>query len=166
MIPGADINDLSKNGESALHLCSLNGQPSMVKYMIENQKVDLEYINKQTSSGKAKIQGNKDTSIAGWTALQMACAAGHDEVVKILLDYNADKDVKNKEGKTAKELAVLYKRDKVLMLFGDLNADDKKERRASVPVLSSSDKPSSDKRRSSVASKGASVGAKTGDWRR
>lgn len=44
------------------------------------------------------------------TALHCAAQYGHTEVVKLLLEYSCDPDIRNKRGETALDLAAQYGR--------------------------------------------------------
>ena len=49
--------------------------------------------------------------IIGYTPLMTASYHGHTEVVRVLLAAGADKDLRNKKGKTALDLAIGEKKD-------------------------------------------------------
>ena len=90
----------------------------------------------KTEGGESTIRG-VSRSTDGWTALHMACAQGHVDIVKLLLGSNANRKIKTKDGMIAKEVAAAFKQQRVVAVFEELEGPDdspKKDRRASLPV--------------------------------
>ncbi|KAI0652133.1 ankyrin [Trametes meyenii] len=55
----------------------------------------------------------------GYTALHLAADRGHEEVVKVLLERGADKEIKDQDEFTAKELAGIAGHDEIVHLLSD-----------------------------------------------
>ncbi len=89
---GVDTEETDKDGKTALHIASNNGQLEIVKYLIETCHVDKE--------------AKDDT---GWTALHFASRNGNLEIVKYLIEAcNVNKEAKNNSGCTALHLASFF----------------------------------------------------------
>ncbi len=77
------INALSVGGEAPLHGAALNGRLSVMKFLLDNgAQIDL-----RRSSGR-------------WTALAIACDAGHKAVAELLLDRGANPNARLHGGGT------------------------------------------------------------------
>ncbi|RDD34928.1 Ankyrin repeat protein [Wolbachia endosymbiont of Cylisticus convexus] len=76
------------SGETALHEAARNGHLDVVKYLVDDKKADVN---------------QKD--ICGETALHEAARNGHKDVVTTLLKKGANPLIKNKKGKTPRDLA-------------------------------------------------------------
>ncbi|MDR1139750.1 MAG: ankyrin repeat domain-containing protein [Rickettsiales bacterium] len=83
-----DVNIADNHGNTALHLAALNGKLDTVQYFVGEKDVDIN-----------KTDNKSDT------ALHLAAEHGHTKIVKALLDARADPSLKNKEGKTPRDLA-------------------------------------------------------------
>ena len=70
---GADLNLKYKNNQTVLMLLVSNGRLRMVKFLLENYKIDLDAKND-----------------FGKTALSFACSSNNFEIVKILIDQGAN----------------------------------------------------------------------------
>eukprot|EP01111_Echinosteliopsis_oligospora_P019004 TRINITY_DN898_c0_g1_i1.p1 TRINITY_DN898_c0_g1~~TRINITY_DN898_c0_g1_i1.p1 ORF type:complete len:459 (+),score=145.02 TRINITY_DN898_c0_g1_i1:86-1378(+) len=90
----------STSGRSALHKAAFWGHTAMVEYLANECKLDLN------------VQDNY-----GDTALHDACKFGHVPVVKALLAARANTTIKNKEGKTALQLAQEHEKTAVVSLM-------------------------------------------------
>lgn len=90
---GADINlpDQSANRDLALHGAACYNRVENVRFLIEHGP--RNYVNKQNGFG--------------WTALHVAAMGGRDrfKVAKALIELGADVNIKDKEGKTAWDMA-------------------------------------------------------------
>jgi ankyrin repeat protein/CHAT domain-containing protein len=98
---GVDINQTDSNGWTPLHYAAESGSEEIVKYLIfQGANVD------------AKLEST------GETALMIAAKNGQFEVCNFLMDYS-DITLKNKEGKTAGEIASDHDQLLIVALFSD-----------------------------------------------
>jgi TonB family protein len=81
----------------------------------------VEPIRKMLSASGSSIVDASDD--AGWTALMHAGSAGHDAVVRVLLDAGADVRLRNKAGETALHLAAQNGHTAVARLLLQAGAD-------------------------------------------
>ncbi|MCS6985444.1 MAG: ankyrin repeat domain-containing protein [Leptospiraceae bacterium] len=84
---GADTKLRHKTGRSALMIATWKGSVELVRLLAQRSDINA--------------QDNE-----GWTALMFAASEGNVEKVKALLSYGASKALKNKAGKTAKDIAL------------------------------------------------------------
>ncbi|XP_022908719.1 ankyrin repeat domain-containing protein 39 [Onthophagus taurus] len=97
---GVDVNVEDNFGYTALHYSARHGKLDVCKWLLrENAKVDAK-----TRSG-------------GATPLHRACTTGHLEVVRLLLTYKADPEIKDADGKTALHRAAENQHDKICELL-------------------------------------------------
>ena len=96
--------------ESAFHYVSLSG----------NAEILQEILNK-TNVGLTQLIVNKQNTL-GWAPLLAAASRGHNEVVNILLKYNARVDVFDNEGRSPLHLAAEYGSMEVCQLLLEKNA--------------------------------------------
>lgn len=100
--PNCDVHQLEPtSGRSALHKAAFWGHNDMVAYLVKECKLD---VNGQDNYGD--------------TPLHDGCKFGHETVVCHLLEANADRTLKNHQGKTALDLAVEHDKKGVVQLFG------------------------------------------------
>jgi len=85
---GADPNLKTTEGTSLLHLAAMNGHAPVVEYLVKEAKLD---INAQDKFGD--------------TPLIAACGGGKVNTAQLLLQLGANKDLKNRNHKTARDLA-------------------------------------------------------------
>lgn len=96
---GADRNCMSTNGSTPLMFASYHNFISVVSALIAaGADVDLP-------------------NICGWTPLMTSAYSGHSEITKLLLEVGADNELKDEDGKTALDLVIEFKRDKVVTIF-------------------------------------------------
>ncbi|MGL9762250.1 MAG: ankyrin repeat domain-containing protein [Wolbachia sp.] len=84
----ADVDARGSDDKTALHLAASNGHLDTVKYFVDEKNVDVNQLNND-----------------GNTALHLAAENGNTEIVKVLLNAKADPLLKNKNGKTPRDLA-------------------------------------------------------------
>ncbi|MGL9732334.1 MAG: ankyrin repeat domain-containing protein [Wolbachia sp.] len=84
----ANVDARGSDDKTALHLAASNGHLDTVKYFVDEKNVDVN-------------QPNND----GNTALHLAAENGNTEIVKVLLNAKTDPLLKNKNGKTPRDLA-------------------------------------------------------------
>ena len=70
---GIQVKDLGKHGGTALHWAAINGQSKVVIWLIDKQKLDIEWHDHE-----------------GLTALHWAAGEAHAETVRILLSRGAN----------------------------------------------------------------------------
>lgn len=69
---------------TALHVACLQGNFSVVKNLIDDMQIDINYLDR-----------------TGSTALMYAAYSGHEKIVKFLLEHGANAQIKNLKGGTA-----------------------------------------------------------------
>lgn len=62
---------------------------------------------------------NVNQTVNSWTPLDIASLNGHEEIVKLLIDYDADVNLSTQEGMSARELAL--KNGKILKCHQNKN---------------------------------------------
>lgn len=87
---GINVNAHDKYGKTALMFAAFEGNENIVKRLLQIREIN---INAQDDELE--------------TALIYAVRGNHKNIVKLLLNAGADPNIKNKEGKTAPELAKL-----------------------------------------------------------
>ncbi len=86
---GADINTQNKYGQNLLFIAIKYNQPTVLEHLLK-QGIDVNTANN-----------------AGTTALMEAASSAEDtQIIKLLLQYGADKTIKDNRGKTASQYAV------------------------------------------------------------
>ena len=93
-----DMNTITSRGETLLHLAAKNENSTIIEYILGEHICDIE---------------KKDN--AGYTALQLVCLFGkNSEVVRLLLDYKANRNVLSSTGETLLHLATRNKDSSML----------------------------------------------------
>jgi ankyrin repeat protein len=90
------MEELDTRGEAAVHKAANNGHTGMLKVMIE-KGVDVNLPKDVPAQ-------------AGTTPLHEACAFGHADVVKLLINANADDTIKNLDGETPAHFVLMNKK--------------------------------------------------------
>ena len=88
-----------KSGTRAIHIACKNGDKDMIRELMKRNC----FLNQKDSKG--------------CTALMLAAAAGHDKIVKLIVDSGADVRMKDKNDDTALEYAEKNNRPKVKELL-------------------------------------------------
>ena len=101
---------VAQNLNRQLHLGARTGQYAAVKSLLSYR-----------ASGGRVAKDSQDSS--GRTALMKASFAGHEEVVRLLLDAGASDDVKTNQGETALILAAQYGETEAARLLLEAEAD-------------------------------------------
>jgi ankyrin repeat protein len=83
-----DLNSQDELDNNALIIASQYGNLEIAKLLIESKKINVDLQNKK-----------------GNTALILASFLGYSEIVKLLLEAGADRNIKDKDGKTALDYA-------------------------------------------------------------
>ncbi|OMJ90968.1 hypothetical protein SteCoe_6534 [Stentor coeruleus] len=94
---GADPNIQQKDGETALHLACFKGDADMVHLLLTN-----------------KANPNLQNSLFGKTSLHYASDYSYVDVIQLLLQFNANTELKDKHGKTPKDIA---RSEEVIMML-------------------------------------------------
>ena len=105
----ADVNMANKEGDTALIYAARFNHPDTVLLLFSPVALqNRPNVNAQNKRGE--------------TALHWAAAKGYAPVVKILLAYDADKNLKTAAGLSAVDVAKKYQRKEVIQLMNmDLN---------------------------------------------
>lgn len=97
---GADINAKNNDDESLLHIVANNGHLNIIKYLIENNKVDINGVNYKNQ-----------------TPIMAAAINGKVKVVKLLLKYGANPEMKDILGDTALSNAIKFDNHEIIKLL-------------------------------------------------
>ncbi|KAJ3098119.1 hypothetical protein HDU97_004303 [Phlyctochytrium planicorne] len=100
---GAAVNAVDLQQKTALHLAVENHHLEVVSFLIENS---------------FSIASNDLQDENGMTPLMLACIGGQPDIAKELIDKGANKSKKNKDGKTALQLAEVSNNPGLMDLFG------------------------------------------------
>ena len=96
---GADINAQDRSGNTALMGLCFNGNVELVKLLL-NSKVTVNQLNYNHAS-----------------ALIFAATFGRAEIIQMLLKAGADKSIKDSNGKTAYDQAIMQGNDAIAQLL-------------------------------------------------
>jgi len=140
---GAKINQLDKNGNSALHLAVLLGNTRAAEFLIlkganlnqngGNGYTPLRYAAKygRQSIAEALIKAgakiNMQAGFFGKTALMLAAERGSLSTVNLLLDHGAKTNVKGKGKYTALDYAIQNNHREIADLLTHQGAKSKKQ---------------------------------------
>jgi ankyrin repeat protein len=123
---GADINTMSRLGETPLH-ASLETGNSDLFFLLYKRKADMQpalahernelhvAVEKSHYRLAKLILRDQDqfanyknmTDTNGWTPLHIASMKGDSDMVSLLIKYNAQIEVRDLKGRTPKDLAIL-----------------------------------------------------------
>lgn len=124
------------NGDSAKCEMFLNpsGQAQSPNDQSSNSPTSDQEAIPSTSAGPAINQANVNGVFAGHTSLQAASQNGHLDVIKVLLKFNADVEMEDKDGDRAVHHAAFGDEPAVIQLLAqasaDLNARNKRRQTA------------------------------------
>jgi ankyrin repeat protein len=113
----------NKFGETPLMIASIEGNLPLVKSLIQVQKAQINHIG-WTPLHYASAKGHLEIaqylltngaivdalSPGNTTPLMMAVQSGNEALVKLLLDKGADLQVRNSQGFTAIDIALIYEK--------------------------------------------------------
>lgn len=92
---------IDKDGSTLLHIAAVDGNEELATRLLHHDEKLLNQRNQH-----------------GWTPLHCAAAAGHTNVVNLLLAWNADKEVKNQNNDSPYELALRFGYQELAQLLG------------------------------------------------
>ena len=118
-----DVDLSNKYGETPLMIASINGDLPLVKVLVLENKARVDHIA-WTPLHYACAKGHLEvaeflvangslvdsTSLNGTTPLMMAVQSGNEELIKLLLDKGADLRLRNSNGLSAIDIAVIYEK--------------------------------------------------------
>ncbi|XP_065343624.1 uncharacterized protein LOC135941815 [Cloeon dipterum] len=121
---GADIDSKTKRGETALHLTAYKGYTELTQKLIDcganvNLKnnhgltcLNFATVNRDQDLLKILLKNNAhvnaESQFFGQTALHHAAIQNYPEILEMLVDHDADVNLKDKKGWTALHIAALY----------------------------------------------------------
>ncbi|CAD8069316.1 unnamed protein product [Paramecium sonneborni] len=119
---GIQLDLKTKQGQTNLHIASQSDQPIILYYLVKIAKVDIDIMDNDFSTALhlASHQGSEQCAgllltwgckintknIYGCTSLHVSAISGEYKITKKLLLYNAKTRLRNKQNKTAYQLAV------------------------------------------------------------
>eukprot|EP00935_MAST-01C_sp_MAST-1C-sp1_P002065 g2065.t1 len=89
---GASLNLTTEHGRTALHLACLNGRHKIVEYLCADPNVDLSI---EDNEGLTAVH---IAALNGRVPLHLACAKGHTDVTRLLLERGVDTNVQDNDG--------------------------------------------------------------------
>jgi len=103
---GADPNSADKLGATPLHRASGPGHSGVVRLLLgeDSLVVDWAVSRGHTDLASWLLERNKDVDAedeAGWTPLIIASSAGHEMIVRMLIEAGAGVNRTTKEGRSA-----------------------------------------------------------------
>ena len=137
------VNEKNHRGIAPLHLACASGSTELVNVLLEggaNTDVErgdgMKPLHIACDAGHTKVvsallAGGADVSTTiesserytGFTPLMFAARLGNADVVRVLLDYNADMDVAKRDGFTALHLAALNGNTEICRLLVERGVD-------------------------------------------
>jgi len=118
-----DVDISNKFGETPLMIASIEGNLPLVKTLVQEKKAQIDHIG-WTPLHYACSRGHFEVaqfllangaivdsmSPGNTTPLMMAVQSGNEQLVKLLLDKGADIQIRNTNGLTAIDIAVIYEK--------------------------------------------------------
>ena len=118
-----DVDLSSKLGETPLMLAAIDGNLPVVKALVEKRNAQIDHIGwtpLHYACAKGQLEVAKyliskgaiidSLSVGDNTPLIMAVQSGNEELVALLLSKGADIRLKNSQGLTAVDIAVIYEK--------------------------------------------------------
>ena len=129
---GADIYSRTNDNVTCLHIASYHGHLKLCQTMFHLYYFDLEKwtcnefenIDKWNATYRQRLFKTKNAflnlrDLGGFTYLHYASSQGHADICKFLLMHNVDVTYRNRQGKTARDIAINKKQPKVLDVLKD-----------------------------------------------
>jgi ankyrin repeat protein len=118
-----DVDISNKFGETPLMIASIDGNLPVVKALVQGRKAKIDHIG-WTPLHYACSRGHLEVaqyliangaiidslSPGNTTPLMMAVQSGNEQLVKLLLDKGADLQVRNTNGLSAIDIAIIYQK--------------------------------------------------------
>ena len=118
-----DVDLSNKYGETPLMIASIEGNLPVVKTLIKQRNARIDHIGwtpLHYASAKGQLEVAQylisngaiidSLSPGNTTPLMMSVQSGNEELIKLLLDKGADLRMKNSQGFTAIDIAVIYEK--------------------------------------------------------
>lgn len=119
--PSTDVDISNKFGETPLMIASIDGNMPIVRALVQGRKAKIDHIG-WTPLHYACARGNYEVaqyliskgaiidsmSPGNTTPLMMAVQSGNEQLIKLLLDKGADLQIRNANGLSAIDIAVIY----------------------------------------------------------
>ena len=126
---GADKNmqsDVLESGLTALMRASSNGHTEIVRLLLEadaDKDLRLADLQAQRDTAAARFPVFRNLGPPAMTALTLASQGGHVEIVRLLLEAGADKNLQDGNGRTALILASEWDHVEIVCLLLEAGAD-------------------------------------------
>ncbi len=118
-----DVDLSNKSGETPLMIASINGNMPVVKSLVEQRQAKINHIG-WTPLHYAASRGHMEVaeylilkgatidslSQSNTTPLMMAVISGNEPLIKLLLDKGANLKLRNDQGFTAIDIAIIYQK--------------------------------------------------------
>lgn len=101
----AVLTESNKEKKTVLHFAASQGRVEMTQFILQN--VNYEFINQQD------IDGN--------TALHVAAMNDRDSIVRLLIEYKADPNIRNNNGERPYDIAVAGKSQEAIRVLEPFN---------------------------------------------
>jgi len=118
-----DVDLSNKSGETPLMIASINGNMPVVKSLVEQRQAQINHIgwtplHYAASRGQMEVaeylilKGATIDSLSqsNTTPLMMAVISGNESLIKLLLDKGANLKLRNDQGFTAIDIAIIYEK--------------------------------------------------------
>ena len=145
---GADPNATDPQGMPLIVLAAREKSDNVAKALMADSKTDIEKLdavgenammlaalNGDTDLVKALIEKGAEVNKKGWAPLHYACANGHDDVAKLLLDNSAYVDAGSPNGTTPLMMAARGTHLSTVKLLLDSGADSRVKNQIGLTAL-------------------------------
>ena len=112
LLNGADVNLATTSGVTALMTASFNGNTVLARRLLD---ADAD-VDAPTSEGACHFY-SVPVPVCGESALHLAAAGGHVEVIRLLLDRGAAANLADQLGQTAAHWAARHQQEEALALL-------------------------------------------------